>query len=118
MTEKEEEGQPTRIKARWCLRGHLDPDLSELIREGKLQSPTITPFGRAVCLQMVASHQWDLQFGDVYCVSPEAKNIQRRGPLLTTLPKGVPGHPEGEILEVTGNLCGEKRCTVRMVSGI
>ena len=57
LTEKQEEDQPIKVKARWCLRGYLDPDLMDLISEGKLQSPAITTYGRAVCLQMIASHQ-------------------------------------------------------------
>ena len=109
MTEKQEEDQPIKVKARWCLRGDLDPDLTSCIQEGKLQSPTITSYGRAVCLQMIASHRWDLQFGDVQCAFPEARSTTRPKPLFTRLPKGhsIPGFGDEEVLEVTGNLYGK-----------
>ena len=34
------------MKARWCLQGHLDPDLSEKAMQGDLQSPTLSQVGR------------------------------------------------------------------------
>eukprot|EP00435_Cladocopium_sp_Y103_P003701 s6229_g1.t1 len=31
-----------RVKGRWCLQGHLDPDLSEKAEQGMLKSPTLS----------------------------------------------------------------------------
>lgn len=40
VTIKQEEDAPPRTKARWCLLGHLDPDLTDKAQLGDLQSPT------------------------------------------------------------------------------
>ena len=39
MTIKQEDDTAPRVKARWCLQGHLDPDLTKKIAAGDLQSP-------------------------------------------------------------------------------
>ena len=39
VTVKQEDDAPARIKARWCLQGHLDPDLAKKAVAGDLQSP-------------------------------------------------------------------------------
>ena len=41
ITEKKEDNS-SRIKARWCLRGHHDPDLVEKVLSGKCHSPTLS----------------------------------------------------------------------------
>ena len=51
----------TEIKARWCIRGYLDPDILSLDTE----APTLSAEGAAIALQNIASHQWDLQICDV-----------------------------------------------------
>ena len=104
VTRKQEE-ENARIKARRCLKGYLDPDLPQLIASSKLQSPTITPYGRNVCLQLIASHLRDLQFGDVKCAFPEAGHIERAQRLFSPAPAGVLGLTSGDVLEVVGNVC-------------
>ena len=47
----------TELKARWCIRGYLDPDLLHLDTE----APTLSADGAAITLQLIASHQWPLQ---------------------------------------------------------
>ena len=54
-----------KVKARWCLQGHLDPDLSAKATAGQLQSPTLSQMGRTVLFQLMSSHRWQLQLGDV-----------------------------------------------------
>ena len=34
------------VKGRWCLQGHLDPDLEVKAQEGLLKSPTLSQLGR------------------------------------------------------------------------
>ena len=51
----------TEIKARWCIRGYLGPDIPSLDTE----APTLSSEGAAIALQNIASHQWDLQICDV-----------------------------------------------------
>ena len=53
------------VKGRWCLQGHLDPDLTVKASEGMLQSPTLSQIGRNLLMQIIASHQWTLQLGDI-----------------------------------------------------
>ena len=57
--------EPDRYKARWCLRGYLDPDTIKLVSSGKTSSPTISQIGRTLALQMIASRGFDPQIGDV-----------------------------------------------------
>lgn len=60
-----ENPQHWKVKARWCLQGHLDPDLPSKARDGLLQSPTLSQMGRMVLFQLLASHSWLLQLGDI-----------------------------------------------------
>jgi hypothetical protein len=53
------------VKGRRCLQGHLDPDLNEKALEGRLQSPTLNQMSRMCLMQIIASHQWDLQLGGI-----------------------------------------------------
>ena len=39
---------PEEFKARWCLRGYLDPDVMELAGSGATQSPTVSQLGALV----------------------------------------------------------------------
>ena len=54
-----------KIKARFCLQGHLDPDLSDKAEAGQLQSPTLSHIARTVLFQLLATFKWTLQLGDV-----------------------------------------------------
>ena len=93
ITEKQEEDSPVRIKARWCLQGHLDPDLSEKARAGDLQSPTLSQVGRSLLFQMIASHKWSLRLGDIRGAFLSCGELPKKyRPLYATLPPGgIPG---------------------------
>ena len=56
---------PDDFKARWCLRGYLDPDVMELVGSGSTQSPTVSQLGRMLSCQMIVSNGWNLQLGDI-----------------------------------------------------
>ena len=56
---------PEEFKARWCLRGYLDPDVTELTGSGATQSPTVSQLGRMLSRQMIVSNGWDLLLGDI-----------------------------------------------------
>ena len=64
IVEKSED-QCTRIKARWCLQGHLDPDFREKITSGLCHSPTLSQLARALILQVLVSKKWTMCLGDV-----------------------------------------------------
>lgn len=53
------------VKGRWCLQGHLDPDLNLKAEEGLLKSPTLSQIGRIMLMQIILSKGWDLQLGDI-----------------------------------------------------
>ena len=94
-----------RVKSRWCLQGHLDPDLDQKLGEGLLQSPTLSQIGRMILMQLVTSHQWDLQLVDIKGAFLEAG--ERFRPLFAHLPAGgIPSVPE-DVLEVVGNVYGQ-----------
>ena len=52
---------PGEFKARWCLRGYLDPDVMELVGSGSTQSPTVSQLGRMLSCQMIVSNGWNLR---------------------------------------------------------
>ena len=89
MTIKQEEDAPARVKGRWCLQGHLDPDLSKKVKAGDLQSPTLSQVGRSVLFQTIASHRWQLRLGDIKGAFLAAGELPPQyRPLYATLPQG------------------------------
>ena len=108
MTVKQEEDSPARVKGRWCLQGHLDPDLSKKAAAGDLQSPTLSQVGRSVLFQTIASHKWRLRLGDIkgaFLASGELPQQYR--PLYASLLQGgIPGVPPDALIEVIGHIYG------------
>ena len=98
-----------KVKARWCLQGHLDPDLSAKATAGQLQSPTLSQMGRTVLFQLMSSHRWQLQLGDVKGAFLEAGPLPKcYRPLYARIPAGgIPGVDEECLLEVLGNVYGQ-----------
>ena len=98
-----------KVKARFCLQGHLDPDLSHKATQGLLQSPTLSQIGRTVLFQMMATHRWKLQLGDVKGAFLEAGPIPKQyRPLYAWIPPGgIPGAENYQLVEVLGNVYGQ-----------
>ena len=94
----EEQVQQGILKARWCVRGCLDPDLLDL----RTASPTLSQEGFAITLQMLASNRWGTKIGDVEGAFLKGDQLQREsGRVLVRLPgTGVPGVPDGSIVEL------------------
>ena len=61
------------VKARWCIRGYLDPHILEL----ETAAPTLSPEGLAVALHVLATKCWELCIGDVEAAFFRGDNIQR-----------------------------------------
>ena len=108
VTLKQEEDAPVKIKARWCLLGHRDPDLSAKALTGALQSPTLSQISRSVLFQTIASRKWTLALGDVKGAFLSAGPLpERYRPLFARLPPGgIPGVPSDALIEVTGHVYG------------
>ena len=98
-----------RVKSRWCLQGHLDPDLDQKVNAGMLQSPTLSQMGRMLVMQLIASFQWELQLGDIKGAFLEAGPLPEQfRPLFASMPRGgIPSVPSDAVLEITGNLYGQ-----------
>ena len=108
VVEKHEDGE-SKIKSRWCLRGHHDPDLVQKVLAGKCHSPTLTQFGRSLILQLIVSNQWTMHLGDIKGAFLEAdvKEKARRNPVYAELPPGgVPGVEKGSLVQILGNIYG------------
>ena len=105
----EDDPQTFRVKSRWCLQGHLDPDLDKKVETGLLQSPTLSQMGRMLVMQLISSNKWVLQLGDIKGAFLEAGPLPAKfRPLFASQPKGgIPGVPHDAVLEVTGNLYGQ-----------
>ena len=86
------------LKARWCIKGYLDPDMLDV----KTASPTLSDEGFAVTLQILASHRWDLVIADIEGAFLRGDTIQReKGKILVSLPRdGVPGLASTPICEL------------------
>ncbi|CAK8994648.1 unnamed protein product, partial [Durusdinium trenchii] len=97
------------VKGRWCLQGHLDPDLTVKAEKGMLRSPTLSQLGRMSLMQVIASQGWDLQLGDIRGAFLEAGPLEESfRPLFAHQPPGgIPGLPEDAVIEVTGNVYGQ-----------
>ena len=82
---------PEEFKARWCLRGYLDPDVMELAGSGATQSPKVSQLGRTL-----SSNGWDLQLGDIQGAFLEADALDRKKEsLYSSLPPGSRRNPKG-----------------------
>ena len=103
-----------RVKSRWCLQGHLDPDLDKKIEDGLLQSPTLSQMGRNTLMQIIASHKWTMQLGDIKGAFLESGKLDSRfRPLYAKQPVGgVPGIPQDRVIEVLGNVYGQNDAPV------
>ena len=97
------------VKGRWCLQGHLDPDLESKAQEGMLKSPTLSQIGRMTLMQVISSMKWDLQLGDIKGAFLEAGPLDDRfRPLFASTPAGgIPGLPSDAVIEVCGNVYGQ-----------
>ena len=99
-----------KVKSRWVLQGHLDPDLAEKAASGLLQSPTLSQLGRMVLMQTIASYKWTLQLGDIKGAFLEAGELPEKfRPLYAELPPGgIPGLSQQDVvIEIVGNLYGQ-----------
>ena len=97
------------VKGRWCLQGHLDPDLQVKADEGLLKSPTLSQLGRMTLMQILACEGWPLQLGDIKGAFLEAGPLESRfKPLYAHQPPGgIPGVPSNAVIEVLGNVYGQ-----------
>ena len=87
ITKKPDEKTPGRYitKARWCIRGYLDPDVTKL----STQSPTLTIEAMSLLLQLSASNGWDFGICDVEGAFLQGKELHREaGELFVELPPG------------------------------
>ena len=103
-----------RVKSRWCLQGHLDPDLDDKAESGLLQSPTLSQLGRNTLMQLLASNQWQLQLGDIKGAFLEAGELPSKyRPLYAKMPPGgIPGIAPNSVIEVVGNVYGQNDAPV------
>ena len=108
LTPKTEDTGEQIVKARWTARGDKDPDLLNLVRSGKTQSPTISTNGRYTVLQVIASNQFTLQLGDVTGAFLETKELKRDQRLWMSGPKNfqLPDHDPEQLFEVIRPLYG------------
>ena len=88
------------FKARWCIRGYLDPDLLEL----ETPAPTLSAEGLAIAVQLLASKHWVLNIGDVEAAFLRGKAIKPdKGRVLVHVPDtSIPNVAPGSVIELYG----------------
>ncbi|CAE7790061.1 RE1, partial [Symbiodinium necroappetens] len=92
------------LKARWCVRGYLDPDLLQL----DTAAPTLSSEGFAIAMQLLASRKWKLNIADVEgaFLRGDALDPQRGRIFIDLPPGGVPGVPDGSVVEAIKTIYG------------
>ena len=108
ITKKVEDGN-TRMKSRWCLRGHHDPDLLEKVASGKCHSLTLAQLSKNILLQLLVSFRWEMNLGDIKggFLEADVKAQCTAKPVYSELPPGgVPGVPSGSLVQILGNIYG------------
>ena len=107
VTQKDDE-DGKRLKARWCLQGHLDPDVMSKVAEGACHSPTMSQMSRALVLQILVSMKWQMCLGDIKGAFLESGPLQAKyRPLFAKQPAGgIPGLSPDDVIEVIGNVYG------------
>lgn len=107
ITEKNDE-EGYRIKSRWCLQGHSDPDFRSKLSAGAFNSPTMSQLARSLVLQAIVSNRWTLCLGDIKGAFLESGPIASKyRPLYAKQPEGgIPGLEPSDVIEVLGNVYG------------
>ena len=92
------------MKARWCVRGYVDPDLLQL----DTSAPTLSMEGFSIAMQLIASQKWRLNIADVEGAFLRGDALDpARGRIYIDLPPGgVPGVPEGSVVEAVKTIYG------------
>ena len=87
-----------KLKARWCIRGYLDPDIMNL----DTASPTLSTEGLATTLQLISSMGWRLSIADIEAAFLRGDLLDRKqGVVLVRVPQdGIPGLEKGDIIEL------------------
>lgn len=105
VTKKPDEktGQ-VKTKCRWCIRGYLDPDLTEL----STQSPTVSQEALMASLQICASNNWKILIADIEGAFLQGDKLHREhGELHVEVPPdGFPGMEKGVLLKVVKAVYG------------
>ena len=72
-------------------------------QDGMLQSPTLSQHSLVLLMQILVSHRWTLDLGDIKGAFMEAGPLDPRYRLLFAhVPSGgIPGVPPDAVLEVT-----------------
>ena len=106
LTEAEPGASPltSDIKARWCIRGYLDPDLLEL----DTSAPTLSAEGFSIAMQLIATHHWLLPIADVEGAFLRGDDLSpSRGRLFVDPPPGgLEGCDESCLVEAVKTVYG------------
>ncbi len=84
------------MKARWSIRGYLDPDVLAVPK----QSPTLSAEGFAHTLQIIASNKWVMQVANVEGAFLQGEELKREhGDLYVEQPPGgIPGMQNSDLI--------------------
>jgi hypothetical protein len=94
----------TVIKARWYIRGYLDPDLLSL----ETEAPMLSSEGCAIALQCISSKRWLLQICDVEGAFLRGDDLSRQTGrvFVEQPPNGIPGVEPGVLVEALKTVYG------------
>ena len=94
----------TEIKAKWCIRGFLDPDILLLDTDVS----TLSAEGAVIALQNMANHQWDLQICDVEGAFLRGNDLHRQQGrvFVSQPPEGLEDLEPGVLIEAVKAVYG------------
>ena len=86
------------LKARWCIRGYLDPDIFDLATA----APTLSPEEFATAVQMITSKKWKMKIADIEAAFLRGDDMKRtQGKVLVKVPSdGIPGVDSESVIEL------------------
>eukprot|EP00435_Cladocopium_sp_Y103_P063185 s737_g24.t1 len=92
------------LKARWCVKGFLDPDILDL----DTASPTLSAEGFSIAAQVITSMRWKLRIADIEAAFLRGDDMSRKtGKVLVKVPKdGIPNMPHGAVIELVKPVYG------------
>ena len=100
---REDPAVPPKPKARLCIAGHRDPDLTG--GDMETEAPTVSKSSLSTLFLIAAQEDWELAAGDVQAAFLNGEESQR-GLYMRQPVRGLPGMQPGQLVEVVKGIFG------------
>ena len=93
-------------ESRFCLLGHQNPHLLELVENGGLSAPRVNRWSTMIFYAIAAAKKWILQSGDIKTAFLNSSPMDRKKKLYATPCDGIPRVPVEDPREVLTPMYG------------